>query len=227
MNNVQYPFLDLTKVLVSFLNNLKPTDWDKTTLLNNRKVSNIANQLIRTHTKVLTATETVTTATIAEFDTIDELKTSLDILTKLLNTTDLVFEDADCYATCWLLQQYIRQALNNQQLLQTSFYFPFLDVQLQTLAKHYKAIEAEEGTTLKLEVVGEAGGAWYIVKNKDSWKNVAAQANVTVTVYLDQQIAWLLFSNATYVNEIGQFYQIIGDKRVGSHFLTLRIQQDF
>jgi hypothetical protein len=104
------------------------------------------------------------------------------------------------------------------------FYFPFLNAVMQNLANHYLNMYAEIGTTLLVEIVGQAGGKWIIQKQQIGWKNIESQYDgADATIYLDQQLAWLLFDGALNLNEIGQYYQIIGNKRLGNHFLNFRI----
>ncbi|WP_017257898.1 hypothetical protein [Pedobacter arcticus] len=226
MINVQYPFLDLTQALLALLKTLKPTDWAKTTLFKNYKINGLAKDLVQIHVNILTKQLNAFTLNIGEIDTVADsasIKESCESLAHLLENNNIVFElDEKEYAYCWLLQQYIRQALNNQDLLVKAFYFPFLNTVMQNFAGHYQRVEANEDVIVKVEIVGEAGGIWSIEKSAAGWTSVTEHKPATVTIYLDQQIAWLLFTNALHVSEIGQFYQLIGNKQLGSYFLNMR-----
>ncbi len=227
MINVQYPFLDLTEALITLLKKLKPTDWDRITLLNNYKISTLANKLIKFHGNNLTQLPKVSNYNIGEVDTVVDIKiikVGIDTLENILNKERTVGEVSETqYCYCWLLQQYIRQALNNQHLLEKAFYFPFLNSIMQSFTSHYQFIEAKEAVIVKAEIVGDAGGVWLIEKTKTGWSSIDQDKPADVTIYLDQQIAWLLFSNTLHVNEIGQFYQLFGDKQLRNHFLNMRI----
>lgn len=227
MINVQYPFADLAQALLALLKNLKPTDWDKTTLFNGYKINALAKALLQIHVNILTKTVNAFTLDIGGIDTIADLssiKTNSDSLAHWLENHSTVLEvDEKQYSCCWLLQQFIRQALNNQDILTKVFYFPFLNTIMQNLATHYQQVEANESAIVKVEIVGEAGGIWLIEKSTAGWTSVNGDKPAAVTIYLDQQVAWLLFANTLHVNEIGQFYQLIGNKQLGSYFLNMRI----
>ncbi|HTN20148.1 MAG TPA: hypothetical protein VL125_06715 [Pelobium sp.] len=225
MINDKYPFSDLTEALLALVQDFKPTDWDKKTLLNNCKVSILINHLINTHIAILNQLDpnfTLNTNTDITINLINEQIKKLELAMK--NGTDLKHVKENQYCNCWLRQQYVRQALNNQHLLKRVFYFPFLNMVMQNFANHYQKINAEIGTILKVEIVGEAGGVWIIQKQQIGWQNIEPKNNdADVTIYLDQQLAWLLFDGALNLNEIGQYYQIIGNNQMGNHFLNLRI----
>lgn len=225
MINVQYPFLDLTKALLSLIKNLKPADCDKKTLLKDYKITKLVKYLLALHINNLAQSADAFTLSLDETDTSLDLTfiaENINKLEKVLKNKGDVDIDKTKYSQAWLIQQYIRQALNNQDLIKKEFYFPFLDTLMLRLTTHYQHIKAEDGTAIKIEIVGEAGGVWVIEKTKIGWQKSSTNKIADITVYLDQQIAWLLLSNALYVNEIGQFYQIIGDKSLGSHFLKMR-----
>ncbi|HET8828061.1 MAG TPA: hypothetical protein VFM79_01910 [Pelobium sp.] len=230
MINVQYPFTDLTKALLTLIQTLKPTDWDKTTLFKNYQISLLITHLLKVHIDIIAHPHHSFTPNIDNNDTAltrgfveNQVKEIKEILVKDKKVSQVQ------YSHCWLVQQYIRQALNNQDLLQRIFYFPFLDATMNGFVSYYLAVDAEKGTIIKVEIVGEAGAIWAIEKAKIGWQKTSSAHTATTTLYLDQQIAWLLFANSLHVNEIGQYYQIIGNKLLGSHFLNMRttaISQD-
>lgn len=126
------------------------------------------------------------------------------------------------YAKKWLLQQQIRFALNNQLLLKRDYYFPFLTIVMQALAHTYSKVKAHIGATVKVEIVGESGGVWCIIKEKENWILTPQEIiNPTALVYIDQQIAWLLFSEGINPMDAAQYYQLHGDTELGSHALKL------
>lgn len=222
MINVQYPFTDLTKALLTLIQVLKPTDWDKTTLFKNYKISLLITHLLKVHNDVIAHTDSFT-PNVGNNDTVptqDFVENQVKELKENLGNDNEVSQLQ--YSHCWLLQQYIRQALNNQDLLQSVFYSPFLEAVMNCFVSHYQAVDAEVGTVVKVEIVGEAGAIWAIEKVNTGWQKTNSDQTAATTLYLDQQIAWLLFANSLHVNEIGQFYQIIGNKLLGSHFLNMR-----
>ncbi|OAQ39102.1 hypothetical protein A5893_10555 [Pedobacter psychrophilus] len=137
--------------------------------------------------------------------------------------SEIWFDIAREYSERWLHQQQIRQALNDQILLESKFYHPFLEISMQALPHTYKNIEANNGDTLKVEIVGEAGGTWCIIKKNDRWNFTEEnEKNPKALIYIDQQIAWLLFSGGINPMDASQYYQIHGDFNLASQVLKMK-----
>ncbi len=129
---------------------------------------------------------------------------------------------AKAYSERWLHQQQIRFAFNNQKLLDRAYYYPYLNTVMQGLPFAYLKVNATNGALVKVEIVGPAGGTWSIIKNQNNWSLVKNDANnPDALVYIDQQIAWLLFSNGINPMDAVQYYQLHGDTALGSHALKM------
>lgn len=132
------------------------------------------------------------------------------------------FDIAREYTERWLHQQQIRQAINNQELLDAKFYFPYLKTAMQALPYTYLKVKAPIGTIVKVEIVGDAGGSWAIMKEKNFWNFIDSEVEEpNALIYIDQQIAWLLFSKGISPMDAGQYYQLHGDTELASHALKM------
>ncbi|TKC00942.1 maleylpyruvate isomerase N-terminal domain-containing protein [Pedobacter cryophilus] len=132
------------------------------------------------------------------------------------------FDIAREYTERWLHQQQIRFALNDQKLLSPQFYHPFLTTAMQALPYTYVNVKAPIGTVVKVEIVGEAGGSWSIIKDKNFWSFVDDEVgNASALIFIDQQIAWLLFSKGINPMDAAQYYQLHGDTELASHALKM------
>jgi hypothetical protein len=132
------------------------------------------------------------------------------------------FDIAREYTERWLHQQQIRFAINDQTLLQSKYYSPFLETAMQALPHTYLKVKSAINTTVKIEIVGEAGGIWTLKKNKSFWDfTQEAIEKPDALIYIDQQIAWLLFSKGINPQEAAQYYQIHGDVTLASHVLKM------
>ena len=131
------------------------------------------------------------------------------------------FDIARAYTECWLHQQQIRQAVGAEPLLGKELYLPFLRISMQALAHHYQRIMAPSGTTVRVEIVGDAGGSWCIVHKDQAWEFGGLEKEADAQVYIDQHIAWMLFSKGMDFNEARQYWQVIGDYELGSHALKM------
>ncbi len=132
------------------------------------------------------------------------------------------FDMAREYTERWLHQQQIRQAMNNQDLLQPKFYTPFLNISMQDLPHTYSKVKASFGSTVKVEIVGDAGGLWTIKKEKGFWRFTDEESkSPDGLVYIDQQIAWLLFSKGMKPMDATPYFQLHGDTELASHALNM------
>ncbi len=132
------------------------------------------------------------------------------------------FDIAREYTERWLHQQQIRFALNDQKLLAPSFYSPYLQTAMQALPYTYLKVKAPADTIVKVEVVGDAGNSWVIIKEKSFWSFIDNEVKEpNALVYIDQQIAWLLFSKGINAEEAGQYFQLHGDRALGSYALKM------
>lgn len=127
------------------------------------------------------------------------------------------FDIAREYTERWLHQQQIREAVGAPGLLTRELYFPFLNTLMQALPYTYNRYkgDATEGTIVQVDIIGNAGGAWKIIRNAAGWSFTNAANIADVQVYIDEQIAWLLFSKAVDAMEARQFWQVLGDTDLG------------
>lgn len=132
------------------------------------------------------------------------------------------FDIAREYTERWLHQQQIRFALNDQKLLERDFYSPYLKTAIQALPYAYLKVKAPIGAIVKVEIVGPAGDCWVIQREKNNWNFIDNNVeNPDALVYIDQQIAWLMFSKGINVLEAQQYYQLHGDTELGSYALKM------
>lgn len=94
----------------------------------------------------------------------------------------------------WHHQDQVRAAVGAPPLAAAGWLRPVLEISLFALPHGYRAHGAAPGTTLALEVTGEAAGSWSLVRREDAWclgTGRPADAACTVTV-ADYDLAQLL-----------------------------------
>lgn len=200
-------FTTLNLELSTLLKSLKLTDWDKKIGYSNSTIKDVVSKLFDIDSTAISENKLI------------------EIIEKIFNKplqSDNEFDIEYQYAKNWLVQQQIRFELNNQKILSREFYFPYLNVLMQALPFTYASVNSFVGATVTVEIVGEAGGAWSIVKNNMGWTlTTTAVENPNALIYLDQQIAWLLFSSAINPLDAVQYYQLHGDTELASHTFNL------
>jgi uncharacterized protein (TIGR03083 family) len=136
--------------------------------------------------------------------------------------SDNRFDIAREFTERWLHQQQIRQAVGARSLMNRDLYNPFLEICMKALPHHFKDLSSAASKTISVEVVGDAGGLWTIVRREKQWEFITAERPADSTVYIDQNIAWMLFSGGIDIYEAGQYWQVTGDQDLGRHVLVMR-----
>jgi uncharacterized protein (TIGR03083 family) len=125
------------------------------------------------------------------------------------------------YTERWLHQQQIREAVGAAGLTSRRWLYPALDIFVRALPFTYRSVTAKPGTTIRLDVRGEAGGCWTLARTEVSWQLLAgADSTWTTRVSLDQDAAWRLFSKTLPPDRARQEIQIEGDAGLGRTFLS-------
>jgi uncharacterized protein (TIGR03083 family) len=129
------------------------------------------------------------------------------------------FDIAREYTERWLHQQQIREAVNDAGLMARRWLGPALDVFMRAVPFTYQQVETQPGRSVQIEIEGEAGGVWTLVRQARRWElftgsDEAAAANVR----LDQDTAWRLFSKSLAPASRGKI-RIEGDRRLGQPLL--------
>jgi hypothetical protein len=126
------------------------------------------------------------------------------------------------YAKNWLYQQEIRQAVGASLLLESDFYHPFLEYCMRFLPKHFENVCQANDTIISIEIVAETNLAWQLIRVEKAWDLVENQSYSDAQVYIDQNIAWILFSDGVDIYEASQYWQVIGNQDLGRQVLSLR-----
>jgi uncharacterized protein (TIGR03083 family) len=87
----------------------------------------------------------------------------------------------------WHHQQQIRDATGKAPLYDRYFLAPVLDTFVRALPYSFRQVSAPEGTAVRLEISGGAGGVWFLVRAGGAW-DLAAEISVP------QDTAWRMFT---------------------------------
>ena len=124
------------------------------------------------------------------------------------------------YTERWLHQQQIREAVGAPGLTARRWLHPVLDIFVRALPHTYRLVEAKDGTSLSIEIQGEAGGLWSLRRETKAWSILAgADPTATSRVALDQETAWKLFSKGLSRERANRDIRIEGDPTLGRPML--------
>jgi len=132
------------------------------------------------------------------------------------------FDMAREYTEKWLHQQHIREAVNQPLLTERVWLFPVLDTFMRGLPRTYSKTKAAPGTSLSVQITGEAGGEWSLVRSDSGWELFAGRDLQAVSrVQLGQDIAWRLFTKGLGREVARQQAHIEGDTALGETVLKM------
>ena len=105
------------------------------------------------------------------------------------------FDIAREFTERWHHQQQIRDATGRPALYDPQYLSPVLDTFVRALPHRFQEVVAAEGTVVRLEIAGEAGGVWFLRKAPGEWAlELEAGSQPAAGVTLPQDAAWRMFT---------------------------------
>ena len=98
------------------------------------------------------------------------------------------------YTERWHHHQQIAEAVGAPLLTGRRWLYPVLDVSMRVLPFAYRDVEAPATTGVTIEITGEAGGQWTLVRELAGWRLFTGALDHTAAhVRVDQDTAWRMF----------------------------------
>jgi len=105
------------------------------------------------------------------------------------------FDLAREFTERWHHQQQIRDATGRPPLYDPYFFGPVLDTFIRALPHRFRDTVAPEGTVIRIEFSGDAGGSWFLQRIEQSWELfMESDTKPAVEVIISQDSAWRLFT---------------------------------
>lgn len=120
------------------------------------------------------------------------------------------FDIAREFTERWLHQQQIRFAVNKPKIETAQLFHPVINTWMRALPYAYRNIEAQVGTVVQVDIEGEAGGSWQIIKEHSLWQTNINYGLPSAAVTIPQHIAWQLFSKSMPPSVAKQFVKAHG-----------------
>lgn len=98
------------------------------------------------------------------------------------------------YTERWHHHQQIAEAVGAPLLTSKRWLHPVLDISMRALPHAYRDVAAPLTTSVTVEVTGEAGGLWTLVRETAGWRLFTGALDHTAAhIRLDQDLAWRMF----------------------------------
>jgi len=112
------------------------------------------------------------------------------------------FDVAREYTERWHHQQQIRDAVGRPGMTDRAYLHPVLATLLRGAPHAYRDVAAPEGTTVKIEITGEAGGFWSLSRGQRRWQLRAESLQTQdAGLTLDPDVAWRLWTKGLSADE--------------------------
>ena len=122
----------------------------------------------------------------------------------------------------WHHQQQIRHATDRPGIMTPDLYHPVLDCFMRGLPHAYRDLQTQPGTTIQVEITGDCGGTWLLMKSEDRWSFTAATpSHAAARVTMPQEIAWRVFTKGIDRAEALALSSIEGDRKLGERVFHL------
>ncbi|MGA8087215.1 MAG: maleylpyruvate isomerase N-terminal domain-containing protein [Terracidiphilus sp.] len=122
----------------------------------------------------------------------------------------------------WHHQQQIRHATNRPGIMTPELYHPVLDCFVRGLPYAFRNVDSPVGTTVQLDISGDCGGTWLLLKNDQRWRFAPTSANPpTARVIIPQEIAWRVFTKGIDRNEALALSSVKGDAALAERIFHL------
>jgi uncharacterized protein (TIGR03083 family) len=134
------------------------------------------------------------------------------------------FHVAREYAEKWHHQQQIRAAVGLETpLYSKELYNPFLQVSMYALPFQYRNVLANDGEGVKITVLGEGGGFWFLRYEMGEWGIVERTLEFPACeIIIEEAWAWRILMNAANKEQAKAHLTISGKPTLGIPFLGVR-----
>jgi uncharacterized protein (TIGR03083 family) len=126
------------------------------------------------------------------------------------------------YTERWHHQQHIRDAVGKPGLLEPRYLAPALDAFVRALPHTYRDVDADDGALVGLTISGEAGGSWFLLRERDVWNlYLEATQPTQAEVVIGEDLAWRLFTRGIGTQEALARATVKGDSLLGARMLEM------
>jgi uncharacterized protein (TIGR03083 family) len=138
-------------------------------------------------------------------------------------TSESWFDIGREFTELWHHQQQIRLAVGAPSLSDSRYLRAVIDVAVRGLPHAFRAVSAEAGQTVLIDVTGPAGGQWTLARETHRWVIYAGIPDLATTrIQLPDDATWKLLFNALTDAEAAAMIQVAGRTDLAAPLLRAR-----
>ena len=127
------------------------------------------------------------------------------------------------FTEVWHHQQQIRMAVGVDSLSDPRYLRAVIDLAVRGLPHAFREVKAEVDETVLVDITGQSGGQWTLMRDADHWSLWAGQTrNPTAHVRLSDETAWKVFFNALRAADATRLTEIEGRSDLAQPVLRAR-----
>ena len=121
------------------------------------------------------------------------------------------------YTERWHHQQQIREAVGVPLLTERRMFHPVLATFVHALPRTYRNVPAEEGQTIRMKIMGDAGGVWSLVRGPNGWSLSTNDRGTEPTsqISISQEDVWRLFTKTSTIEAVRPRVHLAGNRDMG------------
>jgi hypothetical protein len=127
------------------------------------------------------------------------------------------------FTELWHHQEQIRMAVGAPSLPDPRYLRAVLEIGLRGLPHAFRDVRAPAGQALVLDVSGDAGGQWTLLREEDRWTlHAGAMASPTTRARLSDTTTWKLLFNALSDQDASAAMRVEGGAELAAPLLKAR-----
>ena len=155
------------------------------------------------------------------FSSLDPFSTGPEVSWVAAGPAPMWLHVAREYTERWHHQQQIREATGKSLLTTPKMFAPVLATFVHGVPRAYRGVRARDGSAVKLSLLGDSGGVWFVVRVGNGWKLYADAGDATPDgeITISQEDAWRLFTKSVSKEAVLPGVRMSGDVELASRAL--------
>ncbi len=134
------------------------------------------------------------------------------------------FDMAREFTERWHHHQQIREAVGAPPRAQAEYLNPVLKTLMRAVPYWYSELTFDDGTQIHIEISGEAGGIWILLRNNNLWelKTGFSETPATAEIKLSEDTAWRFLTRTINSSQAADLIQFSGNLQLARNFLRVK-----